>query len=615
MMKTAGMWMWAKMALTSLSLSLALAACGGETLSVPPEADAGVPDSGPASVVIPPDCGDGVIQVTKGETCDDGNTASGDGCSDQCLLEEGWLCPRPGEPCLPPSRCGDGRLDPARGETCDDGNTASSDGCSSDCQLELGWACPYAGSACRAALCGDGITAGSETCDPPGEGCSDNCQVLPGFACDSAGCHAAVCGDGVKEGDEACDLGEGNAWGQGCTPDCQIELSCPASAGSLGSACTALCGSGMMLLGDTSKACDDGNLTDGDGCSSTCTIEAGWTCEEPAASELSSLTLPIIYRDFIGQSRRAEGSSAPIHPDFNVFSGSGTRELVQGYLDGDGKPAFRQTVGVGETGPQLNSDEYFRLWYRDDPHGGVTYSKRVVSSLTLAKISDSPVTYQFSSTGFFPVDGQGWTASGDETVPSEAPHNYSFTSEIHYWFQFQGGEVLSFYGDDDLWVFVNNRLALDLGGLHAQQSGSFTINVDGTITSTAFVGSAREHTAANVDFGLAPGKLYEIAIFHAERRQTGSNYQLTLAGFNAGKSVCTPICGDGIVTRAEVCDDGAEANTGGYGKCLPTCQGYGPRCGDGTVDAEYGETCDDGPKNGTDESQCSLACLTSGGFL
>lgn len=593
----------------AIGTSLAIASCGGESLDpIAPQ-----PDGGAAEVdagVSPPDCGDGFIQVTKGETCDDGNQVGGDGCSAACLLEEGWTCPTPGAPCLPPPSCGDGRIDP-KTETCDDGNTSDGDGCSSGCAVEPGWTCPYAGAACRAAQCGDGIIAGSETCDPPGEGCSESCQRQPGYACDASGCHRAVCGDGKREGDEACDLGADNFLSRGCTPDCQIELTCNRPAGQLGNACTASCGSGMLL--DDGRECDDGNLVDGDGCSSGCAVEPGWTCVEPAAADVASLTLPIVYRDFIGQSRRAEGSSAPIHPDFNVFGGSGTRGLVAEYLDADGKPVFRATTGLGTTTQQLNTAEFFRLWYRDEPLQGVTYDKQVVDALTLAKIGDSPLTYQFSSTGFFPLDNRGWHASGDETLPADAQHNYSFTSEVHYWFEFQGGEVLSFSGDDDLWVFVNNKLALDLGGLHGPQTGEFTINADGSITSHHFVGVGGDwETTTTGDFGLAPGGIYEIAIFHAERMQTGSNYKLTLAGFNAGKSACTPICGDGIVTRAEVCDDGEGNNTGDYGKCLPTCQGYGPRCGDGNVDGEHGEQCDDGARNGTDESQCSMNCTSSG---
>jgi cysteine-rich repeat protein len=76
--------------------------------------DAGV-DAQVDAPVDAPRCGDGIL--TSGEQCDDGNTASGDGCSATCVLER---------------RCGNGIVDP--GETCDDGNLTCGT-CSADCQV------------------------------------------------------------------------------------------------------------------------------------------------------------------------------------------------------------------------------------------------------------------------------------------------------------------------------------------------------------------------------------------------------------------------------------------------------------------------------------------------
>ncbi len=69
-----------------------------------------------------PQCGNGIIET--GETCDDGNTVSGDGCSSQCQIE----VPQQGP------QCGNGVIE--SGETCDDGNTVNGDGCNSQCQIE-----------------------------------------------------------------------------------------------------------------------------------------------------------------------------------------------------------------------------------------------------------------------------------------------------------------------------------------------------------------------------------------------------------------------------------------------------------------------------------------------
>ena len=97
--------------------------------------------------------------------------------------------------------------------------------------------------------------------------------------------------------------------------------------------------------------------------------------------------------------------------------------------------------------------------------------------------------------------------------------------------------------------------------------------------------------------------MYEFDLFQAERHTTESNYELTIRGFVKAKTTCTPICGDGIKTKGEACDDGK--NTGGYGKCATGCV-LGPRCGDGIVQADQGEQCDDG--NLVSGDGCSATC-------
>jgi len=48
-----------------------------------------------------PTCGNGEIE--EGEQCDDGNIHGNDGCAMNCTIEDGFVCPTPGEPCVPAS--------------------------------------------------------------------------------------------------------------------------------------------------------------------------------------------------------------------------------------------------------------------------------------------------------------------------------------------------------------------------------------------------------------------------------------------------------------------------------------------------------------------------------
>jgi fibro-slime domain-containing protein len=531
-------------------------------------------------------CGDGFIAL--GEACDDDNAAAGDGCSDTCQIEQGWLCPIPGAKCQP--RCGDGLIVGA--ETCDDGNADAADGCGVTCRLEAGFACDTPGAACR------------ET----------------------------TCQDLVKEGSEQCDDGNDVPY-DGCTAACTNEPRCATQAGG-DYTCTAVCGDGMKFLDED---CDDGNTLPDDGCSPTCQREDGYACTDNAADLGNVLNLPVIFRDFPSTNPQFEVD--PGDPAFDFRTANMVLEQLDCFTVGAGalahpecKPAFnpaftfdpdgagavtarawtldgRKPANAGGAAP-LNTaaiSDAFRDWYTDSAQ-----SVRVIDTLPLALQPDG--SFQFSAsllsvppTQFFPIDGRGGNQSSD--AGGGVLHNFHFTSEVRQWFEFTGGELLQFTGDDDVWVFVNGQLTVDLGGIHSEISGSIELSNTGQNSTLVIQETPGGPLVQSfIDVPVSTTSVNEIVVFQAERHVTASNYTLTLEGFNAPVTTCQSVCGNSVVTPDESCDDGPRNGTG-YNFCNADCT-PGPRCGDGIKNGP--EDCDNGFNQDayeTTPAACAPGCV------
>ncbi len=235
------------------------------------------------------------------EECDDGDTDNGDGCSSVCLVEAGFTCDEDSPSvCTADAVCGDGFR--AQGEACDDGNTTASDGCSATCTTEAGYVCDTSSPNICLQTCGNGDVQNGEVCDDgnitAGDGCSATCQEENGFTCtgDPSVCDpdagAPVCGNSLREGDlcgnafvdndEECDYAiecEFTVDGEDCTchDDCTIcdgNEDCSFTAPSY-----------------NGETCDDGDTTNGDGCSSTCDVEDGFTCDTASPNVCSVIVI------------------------------------------------------------------------------------------------------------------------------------------------------------------------------------------------------------------------------------------------------------------------------------------------------------------------------------
>jgi fibro-slime domain-containing protein len=287
-------------------------------------------------------------------------------------------------------------------------------------------------------------------------------------------------------------------------------------------ACTAALAWGCSAAGDGGSTAND---TDGKGPTSSAAGNATGSPNQPSLGVGGSLpnlgpiaapveekceaVLELTVRDF-----------QPTHPDFESYSGLNDIGcgMVAPVLGADTKPTFASGIGTmkrvvagdwanltfascedwkGWNPPPVITDQTsFDQWYRDTP--GVNETVQVPVTLT----PDASGNLVYDSTAFFPIDGMGFG-----NTPGQQ-HNFHFTTEAHVRFGYIAGQKFTFRGDDDLWIYVNGKLALDLGGMHLPIAA--TIDFD----------------KQAAELGISPGGTYQMDIFHAERHTNESNFRI-----------------------------------------------------------------------------------------
>ena len=211
----------------------------------------------------------------------------------------------------------------------------------------------------------------------------------------------------------------------------------------------------------------------------------------------------------------------------DTSTSTATTGLVKNELNVDGFPVHN--VASGTRCKIASTSNLQNDWYGGGVRSGSSYY-----SYPLVLTRGAGDVYSFNSTSFFPLNNKALgnpikdqCQSGSNyqycngATANYTTNNFGFAGRLETQFDLAadrtGNLSFDFTGDDDVWVFIDGKLVLDIGGIHGGVNGSFIIDKDGKVLVNG---------STTALMTLSNG-VHDFSFFIAERNPTGSNFKMT----------------------------------------------------------------------------------------